>query len=110
MTRRPITTTISTPFGNGGTCMCAQPRFEFALASEAEDDTLRALLRHVSMPGNITLAFLREPSFFLAEQAGNVTSQVMVCRDRQKGQVVGMGSRSIRDVYIDGRPTRVGYL
>src|SRR5438876_7069697 len=90
--------------------MCAQPGFEFVLAGEAEDETLRTLLRHISMPGNITLAFLREPSFFLAEQAGNVTSQVMVCKDRQRGQIVGMGSRSIRDVYIDGKPTRVGYL
>src|SRR5436853_6403979 len=86
------------------------PRFEFALSEEAEDDELRALLRRISMSGNITLAFLREPSFFLAEQAGNVKSQVMVCKDRQKGQIVGMGSRSIRDVYIDGKPTRVGYL
>jgi hypothetical protein len=86
------------------------PRFEFALAGEAEDDALRTLLRHISMPGNITLAFLREPSFFLAEQAGSVTSQVIVCKDRQKDRVVGMGSRSIRNVYIDETPTRVGYL
>src|SRR6266571_2823670 len=90
--------------------MGAQHRFEFALAGEAEDDALRTLLRHISMPGNITLSFLREPSFFLAEQAGNISSQVLVCKDRQKDQVVGMGSRSIRCVYIDGKPTRVGYL
>ncbi|HZU00055.1 MAG TPA: hypothetical protein VFA10_10355 [Ktedonobacteraceae bacterium] len=68
------------------------PRFEFALAGEAEDAALRTLLRHISMPGNITLAFLREPSFFLAEQAGSVSSQVIVCKDRQKDRVVGMGS------------------
>lgn len=86
------------------------PRFEFALAGKAEDDALCTLLRHISMPGNITLAFLREPSFFLAEQAGSVTSQVIVCKDRQKDRAVGMGSRSMRDVYIDGKPTRVGYL
>ncbi len=86
------------------------PRFEFSLAGATEDDALRTLLRHISMPGNITLAFLREPSFFLAEQAGSVTSQVIVCKDRQRDLVVGMGSRSIRDVYIDGKPTRVGYL
>src|SRR5205085_4640021 len=90
--------------------MGAQRRFEFALAGEADDDALRTLLRHISMPGNITLSFHREPSFFLAEQAGNITSQVIVCKDHQKGQIVGMSSRSIRDVYIDGKPTRVGYL
>ena len=90
--------------------MGAQRRFEFALAEEAEDDALRTLLRQIAMPGNITLAFLREPSFFLAEQAGSIMSQVIVCKDRQKGQIVGMGSRSIRQVYIDGKPTPVGYL
>src|SRR5216683_5524975 len=90
--------------------MSGQHRFEFALATEADDGELRELLRHISMPGNITLAFLREPSFFLAEQAGSAASQVLICKDRQKGQVVGMGSRSIRCVYIDGKPTSVGYL
>src|SRR5947209_6357965 len=88
----------------------AQPRFEFALAQETDDAALRALLHQIAMPGNITLSFPREPSFFLAEQAGRVTSQVLVCKDRQKGQIVGMGSRSIRTVYIDGEPMRVGYL
>ena len=90
--------------------MCARPRFEFSLASEAEDEALRALLRRIAMPGNITLSFQREPSFLLAEQAGNISSQVMVCRDRTKEQIVGIGSRSIRSVYIDGKPTQVGYL
>src|ERR1700737_4003000 len=90
--------------------MCAQHRFEFSLASEAEDEALRALLRHISMPGNINLSFQREPSFLLAEQAGSIASQVMVCKDRTKDQIVGMGSRSIRNVYIDGKPAQVGYL
>jgi hypothetical protein len=90
--------------------MSGQRRFDFALATEADDAELRALLRKIAMPGNITLSFLREPSFFLAEQAGSTTSQVMVCKDRRKGQIVGVSSRNIRYVYIDGVPTRVGYL
>jgi len=90
--------------------MCARRRFEFTLAEEADDDALRALLRQISMPGNITLSFLREPSFFLAEQTGSMMSQVMVCKDHKLGRIVGMGSRSIRSVYIDGQPTQVGYL
>ncbi len=85
-------------------------RFEYALATEADDDELRALLRQIAMPGDITLAFLREPSFFLAEQAGSAASQVLVCRNRQHGRIVGMGTRSVRCVYIDGNPARVGYL
>lgn len=90
--------------------MCAQHRFQFSLAGEAEDEELRILLRRIAMPGNITLSFQREPSFLLAEQAGSIASQVMVCRERTKEQIVGMGSRSIRDMYIDGEAARVGYL
>ncbi len=90
--------------------MCAQRRFEFTLAEESDDDALRALLRQISMPGTITLSFQREPSFFLAEQAGSVMSQVMVCKDNTLGQIVGIGSRSMRPVYIDGQPAQVGYL
>lgn len=86
-------------------------RFEYALACQDDDPALRGLLRQIAMPGDITLAFLREPSYFMAEQAGCVSSQVLVCRDRQQdGRIVGMASRSVRDVYIEGRPTRVGYL
>ena len=72
--------------------MRAQRRFEFALAEEADDDALRALLRQISMPGNITLSFQREPSFFLAEQAGSVMSQVMVCTDHKLLQYPQSGS------------------
>ena len=90
--------------------MCARHRFEFSLAGEAEDEALRLLLRRIAMPGNITLTFQREPSFLLAEQAGSIASQVMVCKDCTTDQIVGMGSRSIRSVYIDGKPARAGYL
>src|SRR5260370_12319024 len=79
-------------------------RFEFALATEADDAELRALLREIAMPGQITLAFLREPSFFLAERAGTETSQVLVCRDRQLGRVVGVGSPSAPCAYLAGDP------
>jgi hypothetical protein len=35
---------------------------------------------------------------------------VLVCCDREQGRIVGVGSRSVRCVYIDGAPTPVGYL
>jgi len=90
--------------------MPAQRRFSFHLAEEHEDEELRALLKQIAMPGDVTLSFQREPSFIQAERAGNITSQILVCKDQQKGQIVGMGSRSIRLVYIDGKPELIGYL
>jgi hypothetical protein len=83
---------------------------EFGLAGPADDEALRDLLRRTALPGEITLAFLREPSFFRAARAGNRESQAMVCRDVAAGEVVGMGERSIRAAYVDGQATALGYL
>ena len=62
------------------------------------------------MPGEIELAFLREPSFFAAARAGNRETQTMVCRDLEAGEIVGLGERSIRAAYVDGEPSALGYL
>jgi hypothetical protein len=83
---------------------------EFGLADAADDEALRDLLRRTPMPGEIALAFLREPSFFVAGRAGSVESQTIVCRDSDVGAVVGVGERSIRRAYVDGQPTALGYL
>ncbi len=85
-------------------------RFDFRLAGEAEDSALRAVLRESTMPGSVSLSFCREPSFFLAEQAGNVSHQTMICEDRQTGKIVGIAGRSVRKSYIDGVKKNVGYL
>ncbi len=85
-------------------------RLEVGLASESDDEALRLLLRETAMPGNITLSFLREPSFFRAEEAGNISSQTMVYRGKSDRKLYGLGCRSIRRVFVDGQPTDVGYL
>ena len=83
---------------------------EFGLAGPADDAAIRDLLRRTAMPGDISLAFLREPSFFRAARAGNRESQTMVCRDVAAGEVVGLGERGIRAAYVDGSAAVVGYL
>lgn len=85
-------------------------RFKFGLAGAAEDGALRTVLRQVSMPGDISLAFHREPSFFIAEQAGNIKSQTLVYQDEESGRIVGVGGRSMRLTYVDGDKKVVGYL
>jgi hypothetical protein len=83
---------------------------EFGLAKSADDAALRDLLRRTGMPGEIELAFLREPSFFVAGRAGNRETQTMVCRDLETDEIVGLGERSIRAAYVDGKPAALGYL
>lgn len=83
---------------------------KFRLAGEAEDGALRAVLRRAPMPGSISLTFSREPSFFLAEQAGSMRYQTLICQDQETGKIIGTGCRSVRKLYIDGIQKTVGYL
>lgn len=83
---------------------------KFRLAGEAEDGALRAVLRRTPMPGSVSLVFSREPSFFIAEQAGSVKHQILICQDEESGKIAGIGSRSVRRLYIDGVQKTVGYL
>ncbi len=85
-------------------------RYEFQLASRADDAQLRAILAATPMAGRIAVSFRRDPSFFDAAVVDGDFHQVVVCRDRQGGRIVGFGCRSVRDRFANGRPTPVGYL
>jgi hypothetical protein len=82
----------------------------FALATPADDSGLRKLLRENPMPGTISVSFEREPDYFIGAKVGNSLHQTVIARDRNSGEIIAMGSRSIRDVYINGTVQRVGYL
>ncbi len=84
--------------------------YRFDLATEADDGALRAILKNTSMPGEISLSFQREPSFFAAERAGNLCSQVIAARETASGAIVGLASRSFRKMFIDGEVAIGGYL
>ncbi|MCC2630809.1 MAG: hypothetical protein K0S38_618 [Candidatus Paceibacter sp.] len=84
--------------------------YRFRLAGIAEDNALRAVLRQAFMPGNISLSFCREPSFFTAEQAGSLRYQTLICEDQDSGKITGIGGRSIRAMYVDGTQRTIGYL
>ena len=85
-------------------------RYSFEVATPADDAALRAFLRECYMEGAIHLSFRREPSFFVAERVGARSSQAIVVRDTHTRQVVGLGSRSIRRVYVNGEARDIGYL
>ncbi|MBI2474710.1 MAG: hypothetical protein HYV68_03335 [Candidatus Taylorbacteria bacterium] len=85
-------------------------QFKFRLAETAEDAAIRAVLRQSPMAGNISLAFGREPSFFIAEKAGSMSNQTLIYQDQTNGKIVGIGSRCIRKLFVDGVEKPVGYL
>jgi len=78
--------------------------------SEAEDHEIRALLRSRSMSGRIQVCMTREPSFQAAADVESVRHAVFVDRHPSDGRVVALGTRSVRPVYVAGKPALVGYL
>jgi hypothetical protein len=80
----------------------------FELAGPRHDPHLRALLREHAMPGWVELALEREPDFFAAAAAMGGASQTIVALEDDT--VVGMGCRTVREVYLNGRASSLGYL
>ena len=86
------------------------PLVHFKLASgDADDADLRRLLRANIMPGEIYLSYEREPSFWAARDLEGPLHQTMIAR-APDGRAVGMGSRSVRTLFVNGEATAVGYL
>jgi hypothetical protein len=79
-------------------------------ATTADDAALRRLLAASPMEGRIRLAFEREPSYFGALRVQGRDAQVLIARDRDTGEAVAVGARSLRTVFVNGRPREVGYL
>jgi Acetyltransferase (GNAT) family len=79
------------------------------VATDADDAALRDLLRSSPMDGAIRVTFEREPSLRAAAAAEGDPYATVVARTHG-GRAVGMGSRAVMDVYVDGAPARVGYL
>lgn len=88
----------------------AAPKVHVELATPSDDNALRGLLQRMPMPGNVRLAYLREPSFFDALQVEGRYSEVIIGRDVKTGQIIGLGNRSIKTAFINGQPSPVGYL
>lgn len=85
-------------------------RVVFEPATAAHDASLRRLIASNAMEGEVTLAFAREPSYFLASAVQAPFHQVVVGRDTDTGALVGVGTRAVRPGFVNGGVTPVGYL
>ncbi len=85
-------------------------KYEFSLANPADESQLRELIKTIIMDGALRISYQREPDFFLASQVEGRSVQTIVMREKTTGQIVGMGNRSVKDVYINGHKSSIGYL
>jgi hypothetical protein len=89
------------------TAFCSR-RFQFAVASHADDSDIRRLLRETPLAGAISVSFEREPDYFADRINPFESKQTIVARDGDL--LVCMGSCSVRSRFINGKEARIGYL
>jgi hypothetical protein len=85
-------------------------RFAISLAEPGDEAELRALLRDNPMSGSMQVTFEREPDFFAACAIRGAFYQIGVGRDLNSGRIVGLGTRSIADAFVNGKPVHFGWL
>jgi hypothetical protein len=90
--------------------MSLRSQFDIGLAAAKDDAEIRMLLSRIVVPGAIQVAFEREPRFFDSCVLHGDLCQVVVGRDRYSGRLIGMGTRSVAQAFVNGRPNALGYL
>lgn len=85
-------------------------KFSFALAQPEDDPDLRKLLADTPMPGRITVAFEREPNYFLGCSTMGPFWQVVVARYVPSREIAGVFCRSVRAHFINGERRDLGYI
>src|SRR5512146_3287775 len=83
---------------------------DYHLATPADDADLRQMLRESPFPGRIRVTFEREPNFFLAGPIEGDIHQTIVARETETGNVAGILSRAVREVYVNGQVAPLGYI
>ena len=85
-------------------------QFRFEVATAADDAQLRHVLAATPMPGHVSVSYRREPSYFAAAAVSGAFHQVVVARDAEAQRVAAFIARSVRSMFVNGRPDSVGYL
>lgn len=85
-------------------------RYQVSLAENSDDAELRGRMAADEMAGHMGLSFRREPDYFLGCGVQGTRSQIIKCTDTETGRIVGLGARHIKNLFVNGIETRVGYL
>src|SRR2546428_13227201 len=77
-------------------------------AAPSDDAAIRALVERQAVPGRIRIASAREPNFARGCAVTGDDCRIVVAR--AANEIVGVACRSVRNVFINGRQQRLGYL
>jgi hypothetical protein len=96
------------PGERAGVRASVNTKLHFSLATPADDDAIRRLLRDNPMPGTISLSLEREPNYFADAHQPGENKQTIVARKADR--IVCVGNCTTRLRFVNGQPRRVGYL
>ena len=82
----------------------------YRIATKADDVTLRGILRSTPMSSWVTLSSEHEPDYFESSRLFGQRETLIAERDDADSTPVGMCSWTDMELYIDGQPSRTGYL
>jgi len=85
-------------------------RFEFSLATEKDDESLRLRMREDVLNGAISTTFRREPCYFYGTSVQGKNGTVIKCTDVQTQEIVALGARTDLCAFINGCESKLGYL
>ncbi len=84
-------------------------RVEIRIAKKKDNAGLKALTREISMPGWVSMSYLREPDFF-DSLAGQGNDGTVIVAENGSGEIIASGARSKCELYVNGMPIEIGYL
>ncbi len=82
----------------------------FERACPDDDADIRCLFRDLPMGGQISISLECEPNARLALGVEGDRHYTIVAREQTTRRVVGMGSRAVWRVWVNGEPAKLGYL
>ena len=81
----------------------------FRFATEMDNDAILDLINSTSMPGEIEVSLQTNPSFFKANEIKGRENQTICAMGPHNG-LLGIGSRSIMPMFVNGERVNIGYL
>jgi hypothetical protein len=90
--------------------MKISPDFELRQATAQDDADIRALISSVSMPGDVSIRFSREPDYFLGATIMGNPCDVLVARHQPDGQLAGIAVRAEHRAFLNGQEATLGYI
>lgn len=82
----------------------------YRIAGPADDAEVRALLRQTPMAGHVQVTLEREPDHALAGTIEGDVHQTLIAREEGTQELAGVSARAVRDAWVGGAVTRLGYL